>query len=66
MAFISEALPGAVFLDLQVFFQGSLQPVTYMWEQLEGLGLLAKEVREATTNPDGDKPACLGLLDIVL
>ena len=50
MVFGSEALPGVVFLVLlwicKFSFQGSLQPMTHIWKQLEGLAPWAEEAEE--------------------
>lgn len=57
MLFISEVLPGVVFLVLlwicKFSFQGSPAALTYIWEQLESLGLRAEGTEEATTKPGG-------------
>lgn len=60
MVFISEARPGVVFLVLlwicKFSFQGSWQPMTHIWEQLEGLALWAEEAEENRAQVDTDLP----------
>ncbi|EPY89732.1 cAMP responsive element binding protein 3-like protein [Camelus ferus] len=42
-----------------------LQPLTYIWKQLQDVGLWAKETEEVKTNPDRDSPDPLGFRGIV-
>lgn len=64
MVFISEAQPGVVFLVLlwicKFSFQGSWQPVTHIWEQLEGLAPWSEEAEKGDRTQVGTNLLPLG------